>query len=115
MAVPRFCLAPRCPQRVEGRSPYCPEHAPAVTAWASRRTPRPASNWEWRKQRRRALIRDRHRCVECGSPAVEVDHIVPRSRGGTDDLSNLRSMCRPCHKAKSEAERLAGLRARRGT
>jgi ATP adenylyltransferase len=37
------------------------------------------------------------RCELCGVPAeerfLEVDHIVPRSRGGTDDLTNLQALC----------------------
>lgn len=64
----------------------------------------------WRRQRRRALVRDRHTCVLCGAPATQVDHIVPRSRGGGDDLVNLRSVCGACHRVKSEQERLDGLR-----
>lgn len=29
----------------------------------------------------------------------EVDHIVPLSRGGTDDYDNLRVICRECNQA----------------
>jgi hypothetical protein len=32
------------------------------------------------------------RCAECGG--LELDHIVPKARGGTDDASNLRVRCR---------------------
>ncbi len=39
----------------------------------------------------------------------QADHIVPRVRGGGDDLSNLRTLCTPCHKV--ETKRLAGERA----
>ena len=34
-------------------------------------------------------------------PAECVDHIVPRSRGGTDDLPNLQSLCARCHSKKT--------------
>jgi 5-methylcytosine-specific restriction endonuclease McrA len=27
----------------------------------------------------------------------EADHIVPRSDGGTNLITNLRTLCRPCH------------------
>jgi 5-methylcytosine-specific restriction protein A len=112
MGIPRFCLAPRCPNSVEGRDSYCPKHAPEKKPWAVKRNTGQVSSM-WRRQRRRALVRDRHRCAVCGDPAVEVDHIIPRSAGGTDDLDNLRAVCRPCHRVKSEAERVDGLRKKR--
>lgn len=45
--------------------------------------------------------RDGHRCVYCG--AVEdltLDHVVPLSRGGANDVSNLTTACRPCNSSK---------------
>jgi 5-methylcytosine-specific restriction protein A len=33
--------------------------------------------------------------------ATEVDHVIPRALGGTDDSSNLASLCTPCHRRKS--------------
>ncbi|WP_318591161.1 HNH endonuclease, partial [Enterobacter kobei] len=52
-----------------------------------------------------------HLCQEClrngrYTPAETVDHIKPKAHGGTDDLSNLESICRGCHKAKTARERL---------
>jgi hypothetical protein len=38
------------------------------------------------------------KCVNCGSMhALEVDHIVPKSAGGSDDPENLRLLCRSCN------------------
>lgn len=34
-------------------------------------------------------------------PAEHVDHRVPRSRGGTDDASNLSALCARCHSKKT--------------
>ena len=31
------------------------------------------------------------------TPAQEVHHILPLSRGGTHDDSNLMALCKPCH------------------
>lgn len=48
------------------------------------------------------------KCVRRGT---QVDHIKPRSEGGTDDLFNLQLLCDECHKRKTLAdqmERLAG-------
>ncbi|HBT3581894.1 TPA: HNH endonuclease [Klebsiella pneumoniae] len=38
-------------------------------------------------------------------PAETVDHITAKANGGTDDLSNLESLCNPCHRAKTAVER----------
>lgn len=47
------------------------------------------------------------------SPLVlwEADHAVPLSESGGDNLDNLRTLCRPCHRAATAA--LATRRARR--
>lgn len=52
-------------------------------------------------------------CHYCNQPAVEIDHVVPISRGGTGDLSNLVPACRSCNASKNdktlaEWERSAG-------
>lgn len=110
----RFCLAPNCPEMVEGRRTfYCRAHAPEVKPWG-RKTERSVSGWEWGRIRRRVLSRAHWRCEmpNCGDAASEVDHVVPRAAGGTDDMSNLRAVCPPCHRSKSERERLDGLRRR---
>ncbi|AJF08196.1 RNA-guided endonuclease IscB [Geoalkalibacter subterraneus] len=42
------------------------------------------------------------RCAYCGAENVplEVEHVVPRSRGGSDRASNLTLSCRPCNEKK---------------
>ncbi|MBW2596963.1 MAG: HNH endonuclease [Deltaproteobacteria bacterium] len=51
------------------------------------------------------LLRDGFTCQYCGrrAPDVElhVDHIIPLSRGGTDDLDNLVTACSECNIGKS--------------
>ncbi|WP_425433640.1 HNH endonuclease [Kineococcus rhizosphaerae] len=51
-------------------------------------------------------------CLERDS--VEVDHVVPASAGGTDDPSNLRGLCVPCHREKSLREAAKGRRRQAG-
>ena len=46
------------------------------------------------------------------TPAEEVDHIVPLAWGGSDVRRNKQALCKPCHGAKSAAERLEGRRGR---
>lgn len=59
---------------------------------------------EWRSIRERIFARDGYVCVYCGeSPEdLECDHVIPISRGGTNDLSNLATACAPCNRSKSD-------------
>lgn len=34
---------------------------------------------------------------------VQVDHIIPRERGGSDHIDNLRSLCAECHRGRKSA------------
>lgn len=51
------------------------------------------------------LKRDGFRCVYCGADASEqklhVDHVKPKSLGGSDDIDNLVTACQPCNLGKS--------------
>ena len=47
-------------------------------------------------------------CWICGKPIagqVSLDHVIPRSRGGTDDLDNLRPSCLGCNVARGNRQR----------
>jgi len=51
------------------------------------------------------LCRDNRRCRICGATAddgvrLEIDHIVPVAKGGTDDMSNLWTLCFECNRGK---------------
>lgn len=44
-----------------------------------------------------------HRCLACGSQEpLTVDHIVPLSKGGTNDITNLQPLCHRCNSAKGD-------------
>jgi 5-methylcytosine-specific restriction endonuclease McrA len=47
----------------------------------------------WQETRRQVLTRDNYRCVSCStelkSSEADIHHLLPRSMGGTDELSNL--------------------------
>jgi 5-methylcytosine-specific restriction protein A len=66
---------------------------------------------KWDIIRARVLTRDKHICQNClrGGrvvPAKTVDHIKAKAHGGTDDDSNLESLCWPCHRTKTGRERI---------
>lgn len=54
------------------------------------------------------LKRARYRCELCGisadEKALEVDHIVPRNHGGSDDISNLQALCYTCNASKRDRD-----------
>jgi hypothetical protein len=53
------------------------------------------------KIRIHVFMRDGHKCKLCGSGApLEVDHVIPVSKGGSSDLENLQSLCIPCNRRK---------------
>lgn len=50
------------------------------------------------------LARDGHTCRYCGATGVRlaVDHLVPFSRGGSSDPSNLVAACKSCNSRKKD-------------
>jgi hypothetical protein len=56
------------------------------------------------------LARDNWTCCSCGRSSkeegiiLEVDHIVPRSKGGTDESTNLQTLCKKCNIGKSNKD-----------
>jgi len=100
------------------RTPYCSRRC----RWKFH------GHYFWDSARSFVLLRDRYTCQVCGSRRrareLDVDHVVEIARGGAAlDYSNLRTVCRPCHRAKTRkfvtgqrrlgsdpgAERAAGL------
>ena len=53
------------------------------------------------KLRSFVFSRSNGKCSYCGEQASEIDHIVPRSKGGTDSVNNLTAACRACNEKKS--------------
>jgi 5-methylcytosine-specific restriction endonuclease McrA len=51
--------------------------------------------------RTEVLDRDGWRCVYCGSDKeLQIDHIIPQSRGGATTLDNLECLCGTCNREK---------------
>ncbi len=49
------------------------------------------------------LVRDGGRCRKCRRAInLEMDHIVPVSKGGRTEESNLQTLCRRCNRTKSK-------------
>lgn len=91
---------------------YCDAHLHLISGWnaPTRGTAEQRGYGSaWRKKRAAVLKRDRHlcQCENCKGRrliASEVDHILPKHLGGTDDLDNLAAINTDCHKAKTQRE-----------
>lgn len=66
----------------------------------------PKAAKRWAAVRKQALKRDNNTCQNCGNPGNDVDHIQKRSTHPElkYELSNLVTLCRPCHRARHDAE-----------
>lgn len=56
-------------------------------------------DYEWASRREAVLHRDNYTCQICGKKhtRLEVHHIIYRSNGGTNDETNLITLCEDCH------------------
>ncbi len=52
--------------------------------------------------RRGVFARDAFTCQYCGSSAENLDHVVPRSRGGLHSWENVVAACRRCNAKKMD-------------
>ncbi|CAL8476417.1 HNH endonuclease [Caballeronia sp. S22] len=113
----RPCKHRGCGALVSGNDNYCEKHQGDEVKWKpdavrGNRHARGYGN-QWQRLREIVLRRDSGicRCAECRRlgrvrVATEVDHVIAKAHGGTDDLSNLSAINRDCHKAKTARERL---------
>ena len=111
--APRPCKKPACPHLSRDGSGWCKEHytEPESGWWRTSKGSRQARGYgaQWDRLRARVLARDKRLCLSCkelgiATPATEVDHIIPKSQGGTDSITNLQSICKDCHKVKTQRE-----------
>lgn len=63
----------------------------------------------WQALRKEVLKRDKHLCQSCLNKGIaktgtHCDHIIPKSKGGTDAMSNLQILCVDCHNRKTARE-----------
>lgn len=105
MKPKRPCRWPGCEKLCEDGKQYCPEHQKQMDEHYDSFTRGYDSSKRygsrWRTVRAR-YVQKHPFCEECLKhgryvAVEEVHHIVPLSAGGTNDESNLMSLCRSCH------------------
>jgi len=109
----RLCRIPGCPEKAQGSSGLCQGHLAEYDAARGSAAKR-GYNYRWQKARAHFLTRH----PICEDPdgrhpqqviqATEVDHKIPRARGGSDHPDNLQALCKSCHSAKTLRETGAG-------
>ena len=93
--APTGCSQPGCPYLAfkDGRCkqhPLGPRPSPTRRGYGS----------DWQKIREEHLKMEPY-CRACGAQATDVDHIVPKRQGGSNDHSNLQSLCHSHHSQKT--------------
>ncbi len=66
----------------------------------------------WKLARQERLAIDNWACQDCGrivtGREAHVDHVVPKAKGGSDLMDNLRTLCRSCHSRKTVRDEQGG-------
>lgn len=113
-AAPRPCTAPGCGALVRDGTSRCEKHKAALSNF-TREKSRHARGYgsAWTKLREVVLTRDAGLCLPCSAAGrvtagTIVDHKQPKAEGGTDDLSNLQTICKRCHANKTALESARG-------
>lgn len=85
-----------------------------VTNWDKRQFEGDFSRLTVPKATAEALVlRDEGVCQDCGAAeGLEIDHIVPVTKGGSNELSNLQLLCGPCNRRKGNRVRQQRYRTR---
>lgn len=87
-----FCLCYKCLANLNFEYNHAPDPAIEVV-----RTVIPE------QLRNRIYERDNYRCVLCGSSSeLQLDHIIPFSKGGRTEEANLRTLCKSCNLRKRD-------------
>jgi 5-methylcytosine-specific restriction endonuclease McrA len=94
------CANPRCDNLF---TPKCAQHG-----FCCEKCRRAARGSQWRKFRNAALRRDSFTCQDCQAREcrLEVHHCQPLTKGGSNSLHNLLTLCVKCHRLRHRSWKL---------
>jgi len=115
MPKKQACRKVGCPTSHSNSEGYCDKHI-HLAGWGKNQRDNGNRHmrgygYRWEKKRKEILERDEFLCQQCKregifTDATHVDHIKAKANGGSDESSNLQSLCAPCHRKKTAKERL---------
>lgn len=112
--APRPCRVAGCAELTTEKHGFCARHRREDRQrWDEERESAARRGYGARWRRLRLLFLRRHPlCVDPfglheGRPvaATDVDHVLPKAKGGTDAWENLQPLCHSCHSRKSIEDR----------
>jgi 5-methylcytosine-specific restriction protein A len=110
--LPVQCATPGCASKAVDGGPRCPTHT-VGGGWVGAGRDYGSA---WPRLRAQVLCEE-PRCrlglPGCTVVSTEVDHILPRSAGGSDVRENLRGACAACHRRKTHEESVLGKKRKR--
>lgn len=59
---------------------------------------------DYRARKKQSLLLEGNTCAYCGKSADTIDHIIPRSKNGSDDESNIVPCCKSCNSSKKDKD-----------
>jgi 5-methylcytosine-specific restriction endonuclease McrA len=97
---------PSCEKEFQTRNSrkiYCSRRCHAEYMKKNKNTP--DCLFSWGKIRWSILVRDKFKCQYCGRKVIDnivlhVDHLIPVSKGGTNNPNNLITSCSECNQGK---------------
>ena len=108
---PKPCRKTNCPNVTTERAGYCSDHMATENTWnkwqqIKGNVTQRGYGHRWRKIRTLIIERDSGLCQQCirngrVTAGLDVDHILPKSQGGSDNYVNLELLCRACHNIKT--------------
>jgi len=113
---PKVCAHPGCQKLTHSKTGRCTKHRNELNKKYDAKRESAAkrgydSNWQ---KLRKMVLRDRPWCCDPFTihrrygeqlvAATEVDHIIPKSQGGEDEIDNLQALCKGCHSRKTRIE-----------
>lgn len=74
-----------------------PKTSKLIREWKKKRNGGSHTKHEWLE----LCCKYDYKCVRCGKQGVLTkDHIIPITRGGSDDISNIQPLCARCNSVK---------------